>query len=420
MPRIVACTFLLLFVVLSPSGAHAKDSNKPKSQKIKRSPIESALKGIGYLERTVPALPESSGTPRKPFTWAVTGLAMLLGRDVRSSSGRSRLSIDDIRKYLDRYTDSVATRLADPTNIPERNGSIRSSKLVQFTWPLAMSAMFFAECHARGLKKRAAKASLGKITALLVRAQAENGGWGHGIVKDRGKPRGPNPMDGYGSYANTLQACTNLVAPALTLANEISPLSGRRKKGPSEANEDVLERAVRYFKYAEHANGNFPYDPSQRSAHKALTGVSRAAGAAWAMHVLGVGWRDVGMRRALEFVDDNLEYITEGHGSATYNFLLAAFLFRSRGGSAWKRFKTTFFERVQSLQEKTGAFRCACRDVLPASSNDSRKAAGAFATRAHAYVTSMHTLILLLDKATLHSMLKNRKPEPARASVTGG
>ncbi len=414
---ISTATALAIALSVSAGTSIAKERGKRKA-----SAIESALKGVGYLERTLPSMRESSGTPRKQFTMAVTGLVMLLAKDVRSSSKRPALSIDAIRKYLDRYADTVATKLADPAMIPERNGSISSSKLVQFTWPLAMSAVFFAECHARGIKKRAARASLAKINAILIRAQAENGGWGHGIVKDKGKPRGPDPMDGYGMYADTLVSTTNLVAPALHMSNAVAPLpptkNAATKKIDAVGNE-ALERAIRYFKYAEHANGNFPYDPSQRSAHKALTGVSRAAGAAWAMHILGIGWRDVEMSRALEFVDDGMEYLTEGHGSATYNFMLAAFLFRARGNTAWDRFRETFFARMIKHQSDNGSFECICRDALPASSNDSKKG-GLSRGRTEAYVTAMHTLILLLDKTSLRAIPNDRKPEPAKASVTGG
>ena len=202
-------------------------------------------------------------------------------------------------------------------------------------------------------------------------------------------------MDGFGGYPDTLLASSNLVASSLAV---VEPIAAPKK-------EDTLARALAYFEYAELANGSFPYDPSQRSAHMDMTGVSRAAGAALAMRLLGVEWDDIGMERALELVDEHFEYLSEGHGSSTFNLMLAAIVQRLRGPRDWARFKEAFFRRILDLQAKSGAFECICKKLAFASTNDSKPFGGKlkgssafFAKGSEAYVTSIHTLILLLDR----------------------
>ena len=195
----------------------------------------------------------------------------------------------------------------------------------------------------------------------------------------------------------------------------------KRGAAIARAKDDVFDRALTYFEYAELANGSFPYDPSQRSAHIDMTGVSRAAGAALAMHLLGVEWDEIGMSRALELVDEHFDYLPEGHGSSTFNLMLAAFLQHRRGPKAWARFKETFFRRILDGQAGNGSFTCVCENKAFGATNDSRPARAKggsgrdyFANRTDTYVSAIHTLILLLDRTQPRLM-----PEPAEPPADG-
>lgn len=347
-------------------------------------------RGLKYLGKNVFAQPDAAGTPRKQFTVAVTGLVYLLANDAKSKTARKQTGmIEKARKYLDTYIARVVKRTADPSQLAETSDSFNSNNEMQYTWPLGMSGLFYGELHARGLKKADAKRTIKSIVAVLEAAQAPNGGWGHAQVRTKGKPRGTSEMDGYGGYPDTLLASSNIVASSLAL---LKPIVAPKK-------DDVFARAVAYYEYAELSNGNFPYDPSQRSAHMGMTGVSRAAGAVLALSLLGTDWDDIGVNRALEFIDEHFEYLPEGHGSSTFNLMLAAFLQRLRGPRAWQQFKDAFFPRIIKKQEKSGAFKCICENKAFGATNDSeRGGTGLFATGVDTYVTSMHTLILLLDR----------------------
>ncbi|MCP5066230.1 MAG: hypothetical protein GY946_06640 [bacterium] len=354
--------------------------------------------GLRYLDETVLALPDASGTPRKPFTVSVTGLCWLLAEDAQSRTARGFGSqIKRARKYLRTYLASTAKRAADESQWPEKSGSFSSNDLIQYTWPFAMSAVFFGELHARGQGGSAARKQLRVILPVLEAAQAPGGGWGHGKTRTQGTAKGPNKMDGFGAYPDTLVSSSNIVALSLAAVQKIAPL----------ADKETLPRALAYFRYAQLDNGNFPYDPSQRSSGRAMTGVSRAAGSILALRYLGVPWKDEDLAQALAFIDDNFEYLSEGHGSSAYNLMLAALLQKARGPKEWKRFREIFFRRIVDGQQENGSFLCICEGKAFASTNDSRpmggkvKTAGmpgVFADGRDAYVSAIHTLILLLDK----------------------
>lgn len=405
---IASLMFLLSGHAAAKEAPAAASPKKPVTAKERDAAI---AKGLRYLEKTVFSLPNSTGTPRKQFTVAVTGLVALLAQDAGSRTARRKGGLaDKAHKFLEPYLARTAKRTADPKQLPKTSGVGSSDQVMQYTWPFGMAGLFYGELHARGSRKTEAAAMLRTIVRVLEAAQAPNGGWGHAQVRERGKPRGTSIMDGFGGYPDTLLAVSNLVAAALALVRPLAP--------PKK--EDVFDRAVAYFQYAELANGNFPYDPSQRAAHIDMTGVSRAAGAVLAMRHLGLDWEDIHLSRALEFVDEHIEYLAEGHGSSTFNLMLAAFLQRQRGPRAWVRFKETFFRRMLDEQTKSGAFLCICRNKAFGSTNDSKhrgKASGSkpsfFANRTDSYVTSIHTLILLLDRAWPRLM-----PKPA-AGPTG-
>jgi hypothetical protein len=407
---LLVASFLLGGALPGPPHANAKPAASIPADHERDAAI---LSGLRYLERTVFQLPEASGTPRKPFTVAATGLVFLLARDRQSGTSAGKKLVARARTYLTRYVAEVAERAAQASQLPAQSGQFSSDKLIQYTWPLAMDALFQSELDARKQEGARASRDLKALVPLLLEAQAPNGGWGHGKVGDRGRPKGSSSMDGFGSYPDTLQAATNLVAFSLGLAPKSAAV-------PSQA----LERARAYYRYAELANGNFPYDPSQRSAHRDLTGVSRAAGAALAMRALDIPWKDRGIVRALSYVDENFAYLSEGHGSSVHNLLLAAFLQRARGDKAWKQFKKTYFRRLLDQQEESGAFGCICEGKAFASTNDSKPFGGAlagapgpFREATAAYVTALHTLILLLDRSPPRILSGEPGPAPA-APVT--
>ena len=401
------CAALFLPAALTPRALQAAPAAKPVAD---HERDEAILKGLRYLEAEVFGLPDVSGTPRKPFTVAATGLAFLWAGDRKTSRTGGRKMIDRARRFLAAYVDEVAERSVDRSQLPQQNGQVSSDKLVQYTWPLAMNALFQTELHARGVKRASATGALKRIVPLLEACQAPNGGWGHGTVLSAGSPRGDSVMDGLGTYPDTLLASSNLVAAALASSHAVV--------APAKA--DVFDKARAYFRYAELSNGNFPYDPSQRSAGRDLTGVSRAAGAVFALHLLGIDWKDRGMRRALRYIDDNFAYLSEGHGSSTFNLLLAAFLQRARSEKDWKRFRTTFFRRILDKQGADGGCACICEGKAFASTNDSKPFGGKMAGNARlfgdstkAYVTALHTLILLLDRTALKRLTGEPAPPPS-------
>ena len=101
---------------------------------------------VTYLENNVTKLPESSGTPRKQFVYATTGLVYVV--DPNAPTGASR--IKPIKEYLVRYIGEVEKRLEDPQSLPLRHGSFSSNNLIQYTWPIAQTLLFFGELRGRG------------------------------------------------------------------------------------------------------------------------------------------------------------------------------------------------------------------------------------------------------------------------------
>ena len=417
MRRVSALALLVALLLGAGSPALARKGKKavaPPPPRVADHERDTAInRGLRYLDKTVFSLPDSAGTPQKQFTVAVSGVAWLLAR----GSGRLRTDghakqLARVLSYLEHYIGEVERRTATPAQLPEQSGRFNTNHIMQYTWPVAMAGIFHGELHARGLHRDKAKKSLARIVRILEAAQRPNGGWGHGQVRNNGKPRGTSVMDGFGGYPDTLLASSNLVAASLGLVRKITP--------PKD--EQTFDRARDYFEYAELSSGNFPYDPSQRSAHMDLTGVSRAAGAAFALHTLDADWDDIGLARALEFVDDHFEYLSEGHGSSTHNLLLCALLQRVRSEKAWQRFKTVYFRRLLQGQQKDGSFLCICQNKAFGSTNDSKplggKSAGSlgpFAKSRAAYISSIHTVILLLDQSPPH--LLGPRPKPSSGSA---
>jgi hypothetical protein len=179
-----------------------------------------AKKAIAFLEKQVTRLPDSSGTPRKQFVYATTGLVYLMDPNTRTGPSRIR----PLKEYLVRYVDEVERRLKDPASLPERHGSFNSNNLIQYTWPLAQTLLFFGELKARGLYGAEMKRQIPRLVAILEKAQDANGGWGHGQVTGEG-----------GGYPSTLVAASNCVAIAI---GSVSPEPALRRTGQDQSESD--------------------------------------------------------------------------------------------------------------------------------------------------------------------------------------
>ncbi len=419
MRTVLVCGLLVLALgVPSPRSAFAKDDAKAKPAKVTDAARDEAiLKGIRYLDDTVLGLPDAQGTPTKQFTVAVTGLVKLLAADKGSSSSGKRAQLDRIRAYLERYVDQIAEGVKDPARLPEVQGQFSSNRLIQYTWPIAMAGVFFGELHARGKHTGQAKRVLKQVRTILRAAQRTNGGWGHHATRPGGGPAARGMASG---YPDTLLCTSWVVASALGL------LEGT----PGKELPPHLAKAVDYFRAAQLDNGNFPYDETQRSAHRSMTGVSRAAGSCFALWTLGVPWRDKQMKRSLDFIDEHFDYLNEGHGSSTLNLLYGAFLQKLRGPRHWKRFKARYVGPIVAGQAEDGSFACICEGKAFGATNDTDpfgsmgkggkgvvKKAGDMGLLKKftqgtktAYVSSIHVLILLLDR-TKPELLDGKRPK---------
>lgn len=196
-------------------------------------------------------------------------------------------------------------------------------------------------------------------------------------------------MKGGGGYPATLLSSTNCVAPALGVMKMRCGVATR-----------TLDGAREYYRAAELGNGNFPYDPSQRSADLDTTGAPRAAGAIFALLCMGVPADDPVLSKAREYVAENMEYLSEGHGSTTYGLLMGALACRALGDREWKAFDGMFAPRILGTQDKDGAFGCICEGKSFGTSCDEEHlgAMSFFADGQKAYLTAIQTLILLLDR----------------------
>ncbi|MHC4940496.1 MAG: hypothetical protein ACYTHK_16275 [Planctomycetota bacterium] len=346
---------------------------------------DAANKAIAFLEKNVTQLPDSSGTPRKQFVYATTGLVYLMDPSTRTGPSR----IKPLKEYLVRYVGEVESRLKDRSNLPERHGLVRSDRLVQYTWPLAQTLWFFGELKERGLYGKEMKRQIPRIVAILERAQDSNGGWGHGEVTGEG-----------GGYPSTLLAASNTVAIAL---GRVGPRS------------KAIVPAQEYYRKAQLPNGAFAYDPSQRSAGPAKTNPSRTAGSIYAMHCLGMP-RDKAMEKSIDYILSEFEYLPEGHGSSTLNLFHAALACHAIGQKEWKRFKDEFFPRIVKNQDEDGHLACICEEKAFGATNDSKdrfqgRMPAFFKNGQRSYTTSLHAFILLLEKSKLklHEPMKKKR-----------
>ncbi|MCK6458289.1 MAG: hypothetical protein L6Q95_00165 [Planctomycetes bacterium] len=363
-------TSLLLALLLLPAAGGEPDP---------------ARRAVAWLEREVGKLVDSEGTPRKPFTYAITGLVYLMDGGTRTGPDRVRA----IREYLVRWIDALGKRLLDPDALPGAHGVADSRKVCQYTWPLAAAALFFGELELRGIEARQAHGTLERILDLLVAAQDANGGWGHG------------------GYPSTLLASSSCVATALGLCGAIE---GHERAEP-------IRRAREYYRAARLPNGSFPYDPGQRQSGFAETNVGRTAGALFAWHALGME-RDDAFEGSARYLMENLNLVCEGHGSPCLNMFFGGLSCRMLGAEEWKRFKETYFVRIADAQEEGGVLRCVCEGKAFGVTCDSKDPFGGiavFADQQAAYTTALHAFVLLLDRGELR-ILDRRRPG---APITG-
>lgn len=354
-----------------------------------------AQKGLGWLEKNVLEQPESQGTPTLPFTLAFTGLDVLLDAGTYAPSGpRTRLLIA-IRARLAKHLEEVERRVVDPEQLPDAHGVADSTKLVQYVWPLSLTAWLLSECVVRDLDAPAARAQLKRIAKLLEEAQGEDGGWGHGRINRPPEERKTDPLPtGFviSGYPATLVAPTNCAAVAIGFLDTALPR-------PASAS---AKRAREHYKKCILANGNYPYDIRQRTADSDLTGVGRAAGALVAMHALGVPHDDATFTRAAEFLQQHWDLVGEGHGSPVLNLVFGALAAQLLGPEAKLAFDNAWIPAVLAKQAADGALDCVCQKRLFGSSCDSPTEKGMgieiFARGQRAYVTALTTFVLLLDK----------------------
>jgi hypothetical protein len=406
----------------APAGAEEAPPDEATVSDAERD--QAIEKGLAYLERTSLGLLEAQGTPRKQFTVAATGYVFLLARRTRGL--RTEQRSDRFRRvtdYLLGYLDEVERRSADDGQLPPVHGLATSEALAQYTWPLAMMAMYFTELHAQGRQQRTAAKAVDRIVKVLGEAQDPNGGWGHGRVSAAAPDEDrPHPLEDQvpesmrdllrssgGGYPSTLLASSILVASSLGIVRSALDLEGL----------DYLDRTPAYFHEAQLSNGLFPYDPSQRSAHADRTGAGRTAGSIFALYCLGVPLDHATIQKARRYLGTHLPDVAEGHGSAALNLLYGALASRVLGDEAWGRFKETFFRRLVDAQADRGSFTCICEGRLFGATNDSRPAGagavprGPFQEGVDAYVSVLHTWILLLDLGTPATL----EEPPARGPV---
>lgn len=403
------------FIVLG-TLCHA-DAPPEKQERVRATPEarDRAIRaGLAYLDDRLFDLPKVEGTPREPFTWGVAGLAWLLAGDGTRATGGEH-GADPVRRAqrrLEEYLADVEHRLKDPDNLPSMRGMADSTKLNQYTWPLGMAGLFFAEMRLCGVRADEATRDLRRIEAVLADAQEPNGGWGHGRVSGKEDKRAEamipeelrRLMKGGGGYPSTLLSSTNVVAPAMGVMSLRCGVPTR-----------TLDKARAYYRAAILKNGNMPYDPSQRSAEADTTGAPRAAGAVFAFLSMGASADDPTVEEARNYVAKHREYLSEGHGSATYGLLMGALASRALGERDWREFWSLFAPRILGAQDKDGAIGCVCEGKSFGTSCDEGMLSGisVFEDGQKAYLTAIETLILLLDRAPARIV-----PTPARSVHT--
>jgi hypothetical protein len=272
--------------------------------------------------------------------------------------------------------------------------------------------VFFAECSIRGKWRGESKAALKQVVSILEAAQQADGGWGHGLVQET-ESSTEEERPGFrrvSGYPATLLASTNTVASALGI---IEATLGR-------GTVSGLDRARKHYHEARHDDGSYPYDRRQRGRHGGYTGAARTGGALLAMHFLGVPRSDPDFAGSVKHVRLRLEYASEGHGSSMLNLAQTALAMKVLGEDDWAMFRAEFFPRILARQAEDGSLRCICEDkAFGTTCDDPRPGVpGVFERTERAYVTSLLTLVLLLDENRPEFLEKKPVPAPARGEAT--
>lgn len=407
----------LVFVVGPAAGA-------PQEEVSAKARDEAIVRAMEHLDERLWGLQEM-GSPRLQYTAAVTGWAYLLAGDRAKGAKRlpnKKKDVDRIAGYLKRYAEAVA-RDYDRDDAEREKDARRKKKSSaeeepgfdsrsQYVWPLGIAGHFFAECAERGKSKKDAKAGMEAIVRVLEGAQQENGGWGHDDAQrpGMGLPEIPIPKPGGGgtmNYPGTLLAASNCALSGLGIVH------AQLKSKDDETGS--LARGIDYFRQSQSANGTFPYDPDQKHDMKEGLGAAgdieaaRTPGGVFAMLCAGADATDESIQEALASIDGSVEAFSQGHGSASMALQFSALLARARGETTWAAFRREYFPRILAAQHEDGSFDCVCRSGMGVTCDTQPipgmppEAAG-FQDGAKTYVTAIHLLILLLDRAELESV----------------
>ncbi len=384
-------------------------------------------KGFDFLDERLWRM-QDGGSPQKQYSIAITAWASLLAADhegdVKKLPSRTK-ELERLRKYLERYVGTVANEYGKSDEKARKRGKPADagakgdgggdgldgldfgdlSKPLQYVWPVSMAAHYFAECFARGRDKADAKQGLKDAIAVLEAAQQKNGGWGH---DDAARPgmglppiKIPKPGGGSEIYPATLLAASNCALSALGVAH-----ARLGTKTPAS-----LAKGIQYFLTAQNENGTFPYDPTQRHTltgdTSAMAGgleVARTPAAFFALCCAGARLTGNEVRSAVRAMDDHPESWSEGHGSATMALQFAALASRARGDSAWSLFRRLYLPRILAHQEQNGGFTCIAEAKQPGVTSDTEPLGDLpgmddWIEQQKVYVTSIHVLILLLDRS---------------------
>lgn len=379
------------------------------------------------------------GSSGKQYAAAAAGWAYLIASERAGARlPRRTRELKRIRDYLEDYVQEVEqiyegdpqeAAEAVPPNVvrpPGFEGMTFGTR--QYCWGLGMTGLFFAESYERGKEKGRSKRVLKRLAAVLESAQQEGGGWGHDDARlpGFGIPEIPIPKPGGGTetlhYPQTLVAATNCAAAGLGAAYRVL-----RTKEPVPA-----RKAIDYFRAAQNPNGSFPYDPSQKTPEQyggmptMALDTARTAGSVFALHCLGLEGDDEMLAKALDALDEMPEDVSEGHGSAAMALCFGALTARTRGEKTWAAFRDHFFPLILAKQDNEGALACVCRGT-PGATCDSRELPGmarvpgglrgTYGEAKRVYVTALHALILVLDRAPPKAVPPLR---PAERVVTPG
>jgi hypothetical protein len=383
------------------------------------------------------------GSPQKQYTLAITAWASLLAGD--KAEGAAKLpsrakELDRLKDYLARYVESVAKEYeksdaaaakakksgkpAPAEDADDQGLGAAFGRPAQYVWPLSMAAHFFAESYARGKDKGTAKAALKQAIDVLEAAQQPDGGWGHDDATRPGMGlppiRIPRPGGDDLVYPPSLYAAGNCALSGLGVARAKLGLKG----------SPAITKAFAHFADWQNGDGSFAYDKSQQrkgsgteAGGASAIEVARTPGAFFALLCAGAPVSHPAVRAAARSMDAHPEWWSEGHGSATLNLQFAALAAKARGEAAWAQFRRLYFPKIVASQDEYGLCDCIAVAKEAGVTSDTEPIAGLsgmsdWTEQQRLYVTAIHALILLLDRATVQAIPP--MPPPAGPTTGGG